>query len=263
MRLFLTFCHATFQDASAYRLESLLWFVIESIPILIMTSLWKSLEISGHISPAQAGNLILYYVLSLLIARLASTHFEEWFSLEIKDGKINSRLVKPFAFKTYLLADSTIYRLMGTFYTLPIFVLLAPLYLPALTENFSPVKTFLFFFLILVSFFQKFFISWLIGISAFWFDQTYFLTHLKWLLEGLMGGGWLPMTFFPLWWQTVSRFTPFYYWYFFPIQVYITPMPNSEIIEGIFISLVWLTILIWFGRVIWQSGLKRHSAVSG
>lgn len=263
MRLFFKFCDINWQATFAYRTESLLWFVIETIPILIMTSLWKSLELSGHISVTQAKDLILYYILTLFIARLAACHFEEWFSEDIKDGRINSSLLKPFPIKTYLFAHSIVHRLLGTVYTVPVFIFLWPLYSSLFINNFSALKLALFALLVLIGFLQKFLVSWLISVTAFWLDQTYFLSHMKWLMEGLFGGGWLPVTFFPLWWQEISKYTPFYYWFFFPIRVYTATVPMQEIITGLSMSIIWLILLWLLSQTLWRAGVKKHSAVSG
>jgi len=41
----------------------------------------------------------------------------------------------------------------------------------------------------------------MIGMAAFWFDQSKSLIHLKWMSEGIFGGAWLPLYFFPQWLQ--------------------------------------------------------------
>ena len=261
MRIFLAFVKATWQLTLAYRGESLVWFILELIPLLIMISFWKSLLVTQHLTADQFSQLTLYYLLTLIISRLTSVHFEDWIIDEIKDGKISTYLLKPFSYQVYLLASEATWRVSGLIYLIPSLVI----FIPTLNRISFPTLNFLqiFFFILvlLLAFFQRYFLGFIIGIAAFWFDQSKSLIHLKWMCEGIFGGAWLPLYFFPLWLQNFARFTPFYSWYFFPVELILKPTSLSDFILSFFITLIWTLCLWGLSKTIWAKALSKYSAV--
>ena len=262
MRKFWEYYRINLTERFTSQTESIIWFLTETVPVLAMTSLWKTLEISGQISHQRAGELTLYYILSMFITRTVSTYFEEWMIDEIKDGHFSFNLLKPISIRFYLFAHQLASRTNGTIYTIPIFIILAPYYLPTLLSVISGYKITIFGLMMIITFAQKFMTSWLISLASFWIDQASALNHLKWVCEGVFGGSWLPLTFFPIWWQNISKFTPFYTWYYFPIN-YLTSKSVStiDLFWAFGSSIVWLILLIIFGEYFWRKSIKRYSAV--
>jgi len=257
MRQFRAFFTTIWQDTIFYKGESFVWLIMEALPVLVMSSLWTSLEAAGQITSDQSSSLVFYYILTLLISRLASTYFDDWFAEEIKDGRVSRYLLKPISVYVYIMAQQLANRLIGTLYTLPI-------YWPTLSTLVTFPRLAIFFALLSLSYIQKFMFSWIISLTAFWVDQFSILTHFKWILEGVFGGAWLPLSFFPVWWQTTSKFTPFYNWYYFPITLLTTTsVTTSEIISGFSISILWTLVLILAGRVMWKKAIYHYSAVGG
>jgi ABC-2 type transport system permease protein len=103
----------------------------------------------------------------------------------------------------------------------------------------------------------------MIGMAAFWFDQSKSLIHLKWMSEGIFGGAWLPLYFFPQWLQIFAKFTPFYYWFFFPIELVLKKLSPSEITFGLAASVAWVIILKILTTRLWHKALYKYSAVGG
>jgi len=247
----------------AYRAESFVWFLIELLPIIPMLSLWNYLRVSGRMSETTAGELSFYYIISLIISRIFSIHYEDWIIDDIKDGTISKNLLKPFSFRVYLLANEVTWRFAGLIYLFPTVLILLPVVVGLKGFSFSIEGFSLALIILVMSFFQKFLVSWLIALSAFWIDQSKFLIHLKWMLEGIAGGAWLPLSFFPIWWQGIAKATPFYSWFYFPIQLILQRLDQGEIIYGFTSSIIWLVVLYLFGNWFWKRAIIRYSSVGG
>ncbi len=263
MRKFIAFSKAVWQQTLSYRAESLLWFLIEALPLVYMISLWLTLERAGRISAEQSGRLVFYYVISLTISRFTGSHFEEWLIDDIKDGNFNKYFVKPFSPKIFLLASDLVWKLSGMVFLLPTLTLLYPFLSKLKGIVIIPSQVVAAVLILLIANFQRFLVSWLIALTAFWFQQSKSLTHLKWMLEGLFGGAWLPLYFFPGWFFAIARWTPFYSWYYLPIQLINNQVVQSELIRATVVATAWLIGLFLIGDVVWKRAILRYSAVGG
>jgi ABC-2 type transport system permease protein len=263
MKKFIAFSRITWQNSLTYRAESLVWFALEALPLVYMLSLWQSLEKSGRLSQAESSKLIVYFILSLVISRLTSTHFEEWVIPEIKDGNISKSLLKPFSYIHYLLANSLTWKIFGIVYLVPSAVLLYPTLSNLTGIYIYPAELLIFTFILVIAFIQRFCVSWLICLTAFWLDQSKSLMHFKWMMEGIFGGAWLPLYFFPEWFQKIAQWTPFYSWYYLPIQFFNHNLSLEDITRPVILSVLWVVVLISLGKLFWKRSLARYSSVGG
>jgi len=259
MRKFLAFLKIAWQETIAYRAESFVWFILEIVPLIPLISLWSYLEKINQMSHQQSVSLILYYLITIGISRLFSSHFDDWLIDDIKDGKVSSSLLKPFSYKMFLLANETSWRIAGFVYYLPVLAVLLPTVTGSLQTR--PILVIISFFVLVVSYVQRFYISLIIATTAFWIDQSKSLIHFKWMAEGIFGGSWLPLYFFPLWIQTFAKFTPFYSWYYFPIQLMLNLLKPAEIVSGLITSIIWVIALVFFGNLFWKKAINKYSAV--
>lgn len=264
VRQFSAFSSIVWQNTLAYRAENVIWLLVESLPIVVQLSLWRSLYIAGRIPLEQMQFMMLYYVLALIIARSTGNHFEEWVIDHIRNGNISTDLIKPFPYRLFLFANETVWRVSGWLYTFPILMLISPFFLSALHRlSISPLYAGLFAFVIVLAFLQRFFVSWLIAISAFWIEQADAFTHLKWMLEGIVGGQWLPLAFYPLAFQHIAMWTPFYAWYALPIGIMLNTVALPEIQRGIIAGIGWLLVFILAGKYLWKKAILFYSASGG
>ncbi len=243
------------QESLTYRVERVVWTLIELGGMIPLFSLWYSLRLSGSISADQSTYLMSYYLLMAVLSRLTSTDYEEWLINDIKDGNISRDLVKPFKFYIYLLGNETSWRISALPYILPVLILVLSLV--------PPSRFVLLFPFLLIAYLQRFLISALISFSAFWIEQSNALIHLKWMLSGLFGGLWLPIHFFPGWFQDIARFLPFYTWGFLPAQVVLGKISLIDAIPGVVSAMVWIIVLGLLTRFFWSNSLKHYGSVAG
>lgn len=259
MKKYWTFFTVEWQQALNYRPESLVWFLLELIPLVLMINLSGYLQSTHRLNHVQYSQFILYYIINLIISRISSIHFENGLIDDIKDGKISHGLLKPFSFYWHLLPREASWRLSGLMYIIPPVIILIPLIRTLTLPKFTLSNILIFTFSIMIAYFQRYFVGWLISIPSFWFGQSKVLIHLKWMAEGVFGGAWLPLYLFPLWWQHIASFTPFYYWIYFPTQVLLGNAKNIPL--QIFISIAWMFILYFLSSRFWRLAVKKYSSV--
>lgn len=245
----------------AYRAESLVWFLLEFIGLVPMISLWFYLGKHGLMDAATVSYLVTYFLLVVLISRLTSSNFDDSVIEEIKDGNISPMLLKPFSYHTYLFINEATWKIFGLVYLAPAILILWLSLGGFVISSIQPVFILPAIVILLISFFQRLWVSWIIAITAFWVQQSNALVHLKWMLEGTFGGSWLPLLFFPMWFQSLARFTPFYYWYSYPIDLLLGKMSLGNFIPSLLIHLFWLGVLWWSGKKMWLQAVKKYSAI--
>lgn len=252
MKKFFAFMGIVWQQTLAYRAEHFVWFLLDLIPALVISNLW----VYVHQAP-----LVYYYIINILIERLTANHFEDWMIDEVKDGKISTYLIKPFSYRIFLAANELTWRFSGLIFVLPSLLLFYPLLkntpVPTITIHYLLLTL----FLIPVIFLSRFCISFLIGSSSFWLSNSKAFSHFKWMMEGVFGGAWLPLFMFPQILQTVAKFTPFYYFFYFPNQLLLGQLTNLEIFTGLTIFLTWFCLLYLLSTLVWRQVIRAYSAV--
>ncbi|PEC48368.1 ABC transporter permease [Bacillus sp. AFS077874] len=81
------------------------------------------------------------------------------------------------------------------------------------------------------------------------------------LLFGVIGeffsGLTIPIPLMPAWLQTFAYFLPFRWTADFPFRVYSGNIPQTEAVIGIVIQIIWLSLLVWLGRIAFNKALRR------
>ena len=214
----------------SYRAENLVWFLLEFVGLIPLISLWIYQGKTGRMDSPTVGYLISYYFLILVISRLTASNFEESAIDNIKDGNISTILLKPISYLKMLFVEETTWRLFGIVYLFPTIIIL---YLLLGRVLFTGIKTSLVFpvlIILIMSYIQRLYTSWIITLSAFWL-------------------------------QNISHFTPFYYWYNFPVNALMGKILSAEYNTAIVVQLIWLVILWFIGKRMWYMAVRKYSAV--
>lgn len=263
MKKYWAFCITAWQQTIAYRGESIVWFILEALPFVYMLNLWLSLEGTGRMSSEKIGWLIVYQFLALGISRLTACHFEDWVIDNIKDGSIAGNFLKPFSYRGFLLANEFTWRISGFLYMIPTLLLLIPVWSLVSKVQFELSQLFFVFIILCLAFLQRFFVGCLITFTAYWFEEAKFMVHLKWMLEGLFGGSWMPVFLYPLWFQKISVWSPFYFWYTVPINGLLSKVSWQDQIQQIIIAFIWVVGLWLATKMVEKTAMSKFSSVGG
>lgn len=238
----------------------MVWMLLEFIPTMYIIFLWQSMNRSGSVSDKQYIFMLVYQIVTLIIARLAASHFESWVVDDIKNGKMSRPLLQPVPYPVFLFVLEAVWRVFGFVYLIPVLLVVAfvwgNIFVSAIIwQNIGWFAVF-----IILSYIQRFCISLLIASVGFWVEQAQALSHFKWMLEGVLAGSWLPLVLYPAWIQKISSFTPLYYWYHVPSQIIMNPdFTNLPLLLGG--SVFWAVILLAISSFVWKKSIRHYSAV--
>jgi ABC-2 type transport system permease protein len=251
--------------AIAYRSEVFLWIALDTLPMMVVLLVWVSMYNDGQSYVGYNLSAILqYYFLVAVINGMTSAHFESWRTQEIRDGKIDYFLIRPFAYPLEILLRDIGGKLFYLTFSLPffaaVFLLISTLghvSLPTL----ALVPSLTFVCLLLTTYTIEFLIARLIVYTGFWLHYTEGLEHFKWATITLFSGWMIPVVMMPHWLATIVTALPFKYMYSVPIGVIqgTRSLSVSDITYlGLFISGL-LALNAW----VWHHAQYRYSSSGG
>ena len=208
------------KDALTYRIEMLLWSLINAAPLLAGLVLWLSAygersEIAGYSQIA----LISYYIFGYLFQNITGAHFEDDILADIRNGTVSGKLTKPLSIKISFVIRETGWRLMTILTSvLPImifsYIFVNDIFFQINTKYLIVIPLFLTLAYLLENIF-----SLMIASMGFVFEEATSLTHLKWMLGWLFSGSMMPFEFMPTWLANLSSVLPFKFRYYVPVQI--------------------------------------------
>jgi ABC-2 type transport system permease protein len=103
----------------------------------------------------------------------------------------------------------------------------------------------------------------LVNFVSFWFPEggwaSQFLIIV--IFTEFLSGAIFPIDILPEAIQNVLYALPFPYLMFFPLQVYLGKLSMDAILQGLLISGIWMTVMIFAVNQVWARGIKKYSAV--
>lgn len=181
---------------------------------------------------------------------------------EIADGNLSNYLSKPVNYFTYWLtrdiASKALNLCFAVFEIVILYLLLKPeIYFQ--TNAFYLLATIVALILAMSLFFVIRFIT---SFITFWAPElgwgAQFLVVI--IIVEFLSGALFPLDILPIGFQKFLYLTPFAYLLFFPLQVYLGQISSTDVIGGVVVSAVWLIVLIFTMKWIWNKGLKSYGA---
>ncbi len=262
MRKYFFIARAEWLDALQNYAEVIVWIIIETIPIIVISYVWLS-NAENLSSNLTANQLVTYYFIVLVVSRLIGFYFDQSTQEQIRDGTFSRYLLKPIRVPLAFIPQNLGGKLFNTIF----------LFIPIIGISFlifrqqisiTPSAGWLVFLISLgVAYFINFFICKIITTIAFFWEQSFAFTHVKWVLENVAGGYLLPLSLYPNWMKFFANFLPFKYLYYYPSALYVGDLVGKEILTGLLVGVMWVLFLGYFAHNFWRAGLKRYSSVGG
>jgi ABC-2 type transport system permease protein len=102
-----------------------------------------------------------------------------------------------------------------------------------------------------------------LGMLCFWTTRGAAIFDLWMTMELLLSGRLVPLPLMPDWVQEISRFLPFQWAFYFPIQSLVGDDSNEELVRGLGAQILWILIGLAIFRFGWKHAIRRYSAVGG
>lgn len=249
----------------AYRTDFWVTFLGHTlIQIVIARALWQSVFESQNTQVMEGftiETLTLYYVIVAVGNRILTGENIGFISREIYEGTFSRYLIYPlsaFQYKTLTyLTYSTFYafQLMLIYCLYRLIFVSEPLTLAHIGSLLLGCGLFLCSSLVYV------FMVMCLELIALWADNIWSLVVMLRFFATFLGGGFLPLNFFPDWAQTLLALTPFPYLISLPVKSVMGLTSASEIISGLGVLAIWGSIFAATVALIWNKGQKHYTGV--
>jgi ABC-2 type transport system permease protein len=254
------------EEALAYRAESFVWFVGDVVQPLVMVALWlAAYREVDRIGAYTVDAMVSYYVLMLVFRTLLTPHPEWETSRSIREGDFGRHLLRPLPFDVFQLAGEFAWKGVRLFFLTPtvIFLLLwqGERVLAAFGLRWELVPVFL--ASLVLSFLLSYYLRVAMGMLAFWISQTGGVFELFYVVQSFLSGLIIPLDIMPEAVQAATAFSPFPYFYFFPIQLAQGRLELAQAVQGLAIQAAWLVVSFLLMRLVFTLGVRRFSAYGG
>ena len=199
--------------------------------------------------------MVTYHIWVLIIALTGKGYASMNLSQDIRMGKISTYLIYPFNFWEFhaagwighqclqiLIALATVTALMGA-------GLLPHLEIKAFASGF--------FYATLIGLFW-FTLQYLLGLLAFWLEETWMLRIIITILSSFLSGAFIPLELYPEAVRTLLEYTPFPWLTFYPVKIFMGEI--SLQIHSVLVILSWTALLAFVNHLVWRKGLRLYTA---
>jgi len=215
----------------------------------------------GSVDGLTAGYFAAYYIVWTLVRNMNIVFGAPFWEHRIREGELNRDLLRPVLPLHYDIAYFAGWKVVVIVLWIPLAIALSFLFDPALSPNPQQIATFAIAiwgaYLIRTMFQES------LGMLCFWTTRGAAIFDLWMTLELLLSGRLVPLPLMPDWVQELSRFLPFQWAFYFPINSLVGDLSNAELVRGLLAQLLWILVGLAIFRVAWRSAIRRYSAVGG
>lgn len=204
--------------------------------------------------------MITYYLLIFFLSGMIQSSCYWPISYEIGRGELTKYLLRPVSYTLYHFSLNTARRLTRVF-ILSLLILTLKFFLPEIFVLPSLFLLISFFVSLFFGFIIYFLFSSLMGFSAFWLIRTVGLIYSLEMVVMFLSGLFVPLDLLPDAFNKVASFFPFKYGLYFSVKIFLSDFTASQILQGLFMQIFWIFILLIFLQWLWNKGLKAYESV--
>lgn len=249
-----------------YRVDFLFSFFGALIPIVIQYFLWTAIfEHSGQsvVYGYTYVQIITYTILAGIISKLIVSGVEFEIAEDIKNGKLNKFIVQPIGYLPYRIFMYLGNKFIYVFITLAILLFILTILNSYFALNIQWERIMLFFPILCLSIILNFLVYYSISAIAFWLVEIWHFFYATSFVVTILSGGVFPLDIFGETVVKISNFLPFKYIIFFPTNVLNGKLPLNEVMDGLWMQVIWVMIMFVVSKIIWSFGYKKYTAVGG
>jgi ABC-2 type transport system permease protein len=260
-KAFPTLLRVGLSEVVAYRAEFLIWILTTNMP-LVMLAIWHAVAATGPVGRFDQREFTAYF-LAVLVVRLVTSTWVVWqMSMEIRDGTLSAKLLRPvhplFAYAAEHLAAVPMRALMMS----PVVALLVYFAGPRLALH-DPVLALVLATSLLGAWLLVFFVMVLLGSLAFFVDSALGIFELWIAVFGLTSGYLIPLELLPSWVQRALNVLPFRFMLAFPVETLVGLLSRGAALRQLGIQWLYILVVGAGALAVWRAGVRRFAAFGG
>lgn len=248
-------------EVVAYRAEFLVWILTTNMP-LVMLALWHAVAADGAVGRFGQREFTTYY-LSILAVRLLTSNWVAWeMSMQIRDGTLAAKLLRPvhplYAFAAEHLAAVPMRALVIS----PIVALLIYTSAGRLAGHDLRLAAVLAASL-LGAWLLTFFMMVLLGALSFFIESALGVFELWIAIYSIFSGYLIPLEALPGWVRAAGQVLPFRFMLSFPVETLAGLVGPAEAAKLLAWQWLYIAAAAAAALTVWRAGVRRFSAYGG
>jgi ABC-2 type transport system permease protein len=250
VRAYPTLLRVGISGVIAYRAEFLIWILTTNMP-LVMLAIWHEVAADGAVGRFDQKQFTAYYLAILAVRLLTSTWVVWQMSMEIRDGTLSAKLLRPLhpliAYSAEHLAAVPLRFLVIS----PIAVILVLTAGDRLAVR-DPALLAIFLGSLVGAWLLIFFTMVLMGALSFFIESALGLFELWLAIHAILSGYLIPL-----------EALPFRFMLGFPVETLVGLETRSAALTDLGIQWAYVAIFCAAAIAVWRAGVRRFAAYGG
>jgi ABC-2 type transport system permease protein len=262
LKIFQRLWQVNWAEQWQYRANLFMYVLYWIVQPVIYIAVWASIaHAQGSVKGLTANDFITYYMVMLIVDQATSEVVVYNFAYKIQDGTLANEIIRPIhPILTNALTNNIAFKALTTLVLIPVWILLSLLYQPTFASV-SWAHIWLTVPALIIGFCINFLLSSAIVCVAFWTQRVWALYRLYGIPVALFSGQFVPLQLMPKVIQEVAVYLPFQLFKYFPTQLILGKLSNTEIMQGYLMGILWLVVAYMLFHWAWRNGIKQFSAV--
>jgi ABC-2 type transport system permease protein len=250
----------SWQNQFVYRTSLFMWRLRQFLSSMMSLTIWSVLFASQtSIFNYNQQQMISYVFLISFLQSVVLTTALHGLANDIYSGAISSLMTKPLNIFAYLATQDAADKLKNIFFVIFEVALLAWIFKPVVT---LPSMTMLGLFLlsVILGVVLYFLVIMLFGTLGFWSPETWGPRFLFFMVLDFSAGKLFPLDILPRSIQDILYLTPFPYFSYAQIQIFLEKYSYAQALTTIGVISVWAVFLGLGLAFVWRKGIKNYAA---
>jgi len=260
---YLTLMRIAIATQFQYRVANYFYMIGMVAEPVIYLVVWSTIarQQGGEVGGITPGQFAAYYIVWTLVRNMNIIFTPYGWEERIRTGELSGMLLRPVHPIHADLGFFAGWKFVVIVLWLPIAVVLSALFQPDLQPR--PIDVVVFAFAIWGAYLIRSVNYWIVGMVTFWTTRVGPIFQLVFTAELLLSGRLVPLSLMPDWAQRLADVLPFKWTFGFPIEALVGRLPESELLGGLAMQVLWIAIGAIGVRIVWRFAVRRYGAVGG
>ena len=251
-------------EVVAYRAEFLVWILTTNMP-LVMLALWHAVAVDGPVGRFDQKQFTAYY-LGVLAVRLATSNWMAWqMSMEIRDGTLSAKLLRPIHPLFAYGAEQAAAIPMRIIVVSPIVVGLVIAAWDRLLRH-DPRLVLVLVASLVGAWLLMYFFMVLLGALTFYVESAMGVFELWIGIHGIFSGYLIPLEVLgerAAWLSKLAAVLPFRFMLAFPVETLVGLLSPAEALRQLAYQWLYIAVTGLVALRVWRAGVRRFAAFGG
>lgn len=263
LELYLTEMRIGILEQLQYRVANYFYMIGMITEPVIYLVVWTTVarQQGGSVGGIDAGGFAAYYIVWTLVRNMNIVFTPLGWEWRIREGQLSSQLLRPVHPIHWDLGYFAGWKAVVIVLWLPLAAILTILFQP--TAHLTALGIATFFVAIWGAYLIRSLNQSTLGMITFWTTRVGPVFDIYFTAELLLSGRLVPLSLMPAPIQQLAAVLPFQWTFGFPIEALVGDLSPAQLLGGLAMQLLWITIGALVLRRAFALAVRRYSAVGG